>query len=213
MLQVAKVVQRAGLDTALAALTAGTSAPAVQRMLDRQASAVPGGKGKPPAAPDATGTPPAGLDTILTAAGDSKGGKRSGASRERRSQPRAVKGAGGSSDKGSVRGCSPDRRVGGSSPACSSPASRTPPAALAAFAATPLGSSRPGGGGVRRSGSGAVPSPARSLLGFHPSPGSVESSPMLLPAASPIVERPPAELTLPSQVLAASPAFVDNLLY
>ena len=194
-LQAAKVAQRAGLDAALAALTEGAPAPAVQRMLDRQAAAASGlgavaaGKGKPPAELNSSGTPPGTLDTTQGPADDSKGGRRWDGKGDRRSLPRAMAGVSGSANVGWVNGSSADS---------SSHAARTPPQTLAGFAATPLGVSK-ASGGSRRSGSGA-PSPAKSMRGFLPSPGSVDSSPMLLPDAFPTAERPLPDLTLPSQV-------------
>jgi len=198
--QAAKLAQRAGLEAALAALTAGRSAPSVQRMLDRQASAgavkigiAPAGKGKPFFNADSlSSTPP-----VEAAAGG--GGKSSKASSsgpavglsERRSQPRAVKDG---TDRAGTSASAWD-------PAGSSPTAQTPPLTLAGFAATPLSSSRATGrGGMQRQGSGAV-SPAHSTRGFEPSAaGSLDTSPMMLPAPHPAAERRPADLSLSSKV-------------
>jgi len=214
--QAAKLAQRAGLEAALAALTAGRSAPSVQRMLDRQASSAavkggmaPAGKGKPSfAANSLSSTPPVEADAGHQAVGS--GGKASRASdsdaasgpSERRSQPRAVR--------------TGMERAGASAsawdPAGSSPTAQTPPAILAGFAATPLTSVRAAGrGGMQRQGSCAV-SPAHSTRGFDPSAaGSLESSPMMLPEPHPAAERRPADLSLSSKVRSACAGRVSGM--
>ena len=215
LVQAAKLAQRAGLEAALAALTAGRSAPSVQRMLDRQAISAAGkagmaplGKGKPSFAADSlSSTLPVDADVGYQAAGG--GGKASRASSsgpasgpsERRSQPRAVKiGKDGAGTSPSAFG-----------PAGSSPTARTPPLTLAGFAATPLSSSRATGrGGMQRQGSGAV-SPAHSTRGFDTVAGSLESSPMMLPAPHPAAECRPADLSLSFKVRLACAGRVSGM--
>ena len=206
--QAAKVAQRAMLEAALAALTAGRPAPSVQRMLDRHATpiaaaadAAAGGKAELPSGLDAShGTPP-GKPEAAPNSSKGVGSESAGGRGERRSQPRAV--------RTGVDVSGPSTAV--SSFADASAMGQTPPAALAGFAATPLSSSRASRSGMRRAGSGAV-SPATSTHGFEPSgAGSVECSPMMLPAPQPAAERRPADLSLPSQVRPTHAPAIDRM--